>query len=78
MLGKIPSKEQVKKAGKLLLADATNKDAMEVLSLWRSLHVYPISAFQTLLRNKIKDLNIKQSVVAQCLKRTPSIISKLQ
>lgn len=78
MSGKIPSKEQVKKAGKLLLADATNKDAMEVLSLWRSLHVYPISGFQTLLCNKIKDLNIKQSVVAQRLKRTPSIIRKLQ
>lgn len=78
----IPSKKQVQKAGKTLAKnDSTSldyKNAMAILSLWRSLHVYPINAFNTLLRKKIKQLNLKSPLIAQRLKRTPSIIKKLQ
>lgn len=72
----IPSKKLVKKAGETLASNPKDSAAMEILSQWRSLHVYPINIFQNLLRNKAK--TIKGAVIAQRLKRTPSIIKKLQ
>lgn len=72
----IPSKKQVKKAGEILAQDPKNAEAMKVLSQWRSLHAYPINTFQALLRKRAK--NIKGAIIAQRLKRTPSIVKKLQ
>ncbi|STZ13961.1 GTP pyrophosphokinase ywaC [Moraxella caviae] len=75
----LPSKKQVQKAGKALAKNTTGQeytDAMAVLSQWRSLHTYPINTFQALLRKKAKDF--KNPIIAQRLKRTPSIITKLQ
>lgn len=76
------SKNQINKAGEIL-KDRENYDdvkiiwAEDVLTFWRTLHGYPINTFQATLRDKIKLLN-KEALVAQRLKRAPSIISKLQ
>lgn len=77
----IPSKKQVQKAGKSLAKNAQGQefvDSMAVLSAWRSVHTYPINTFQALLRKKVKRLGFKNPIIAQRLKRTPSIITKLQ
>ena len=77
----VPSREKVKKAGKILIkADATTEEfnkAMDVMSQWRALHSYPINTFQAMLRGKVKRLGFKSPIIAQRLKRTPSIIRKL-
>ncbi|OOR91379.1 (p)ppGpp synthetase [Moraxella caviae] len=75
----LPSKKQIQKAGKALKKNATGQEyenAMQVLSQWRALHTYPINTFQALLRRKAK--KYKNPIIAQRLKRTPSIITKLQ
>lgn len=72
------SKKQVKRAGELLVLDPKNREAMQVLSKWRSLHAYPINTFQALLRKHIDKLHLKNATIAQRLKRTPSIIAKIQ
>lgn len=78
----VPSKKQVQKAGKVLAKGNANNDeflqAMGLLSQWRSLHTYPINTFQAMLRNKVKSLKFKSPIIAQRLKRTPSIIKKLR
>ncbi|WP_100539456.1 RelA/SpoT domain-containing protein [Paenibacillus sp. GM2FR] len=51
-------------------------EAYETLNNWRAVHGYPINTFQATLRNKLKSID-QNAVVAQRLKRTPSIISKL-
>ncbi|OOR90197.1 (p)ppGpp synthetase [Moraxella caviae] len=72
------SKKQVKKAGEQLVANPKDSNAMQILSQWRSLHAYPINTFQALLRKHITKLKLKDSMIAQRLKRTPSIIRKIQ
>ena len=77
----IPSKKQVQKAGKSLAKNAQGQefiDSMAILSQWRSLHTYPINTFQALLRKRVNKLAFKSPIIAQRLKRTPSIIAKLQ
>lgn len=76
------SKERVKKAGALLISmdlkcslDDLN-DALEVLNNFRSSHTYPVNTFQAGLRKKMKKLAI-EGIVAQRLKRIPSIFQKL-
>ena len=82
MKDSIPSKKQVKKAGEALANSNSStseyKKAMQVLSIWRSLHTTPLNTFQTTLRRKVKSLNFYSPIIAQRLKRTPSIILKLQ
>lgn len=53
-------------------------NAIEILSAWRSLHSYPINTFQSYLRNKIKKDGYVRALIAQRLKRMPSIGSKLE
>jgi putative GTP pyrophosphokinase len=48
-----------------------------VLANWRASHAYPINTFQALLRLKLKSID-KQALVAQRLKRSPSILAKLE
>lgn len=79
------SRTEVDKAGALLMTIPTTFgerrkriNAFGVLNNWRSSHNYPINTFQANLRKKIKDGGFKQSIVAQRLKRTPSILSKLE
>lgn len=81
MIHDVPSRERVKKAGKTLIkADATHEEfveAMYIMSQWRSLHSYPINTFQAMLRGKVKRLGFKSPIIAQRLKRAPSIVRKL-
>lgn len=75
------SKKKVMKAGSTLFDDkATDEEfeeALIILNNWRSSHSYPVNTFQASLRNKLKSLGIK-GVVAQRLKRIPSIVQKLE
>lgn len=76
------SRNKVDKAGKSLIRatpESTEyQEAMEVLSNWRAVHSYPINTFQSTLRDKLKSLKNENPLVAQRLKRTPSIILKLR
>lgn len=78
----LPSKKTVRRAGEVLRSSDSSqaeKDlAIDVLSQWRSLFYRPINTFQALIRKKIKDTGIKNAIVAQRLKRTPSIVTKLK
>lgn len=51
--------------------------AADVLGKWRAMHNYPINTFQATLRNKLKAID-KDALVAQRLKRIPSIVQKLR
>lgn len=75
------SKKKVMKAGSTLFDERASDEAFEeallILSNWRSSHSYPVNTFQASLRNKLKSLGIK-GLVAQRLKRIPSIVAKLE
>ena len=79
------SRSQVNKAGEILVRENKTPDfdldqwlwAFEVLSNWRACHGYPINTFQATLRQKLKKIDA-EALVAQRLKRTPSILTKLQ
>lgn len=51
---------------------------MQLLSKWRAAHAYPINTLQAYLRGVLKRHKFVNFLVAQRLKRTPSIIGKLQ
>jgi putative GTP pyrophosphokinase len=80
-------KNEVNRAGEILVSelngstDITDMDkwvwAYEVLSNWRACHGYPMNTFQATLRQKLRAID-KRALVAQRLKRAPSVISKLQ
>lgn len=84
MVINVPTKRRVKKAGEILADDNSDEqsrdDAMSVLSEWRMLHYHPINAFRSLLGQRCKKLfgGNNKILIAQRLKRTPSIIRKLQ
>lgn len=75
------SRNQVNKAGDILrtpqCSDADRKWADEVLGNWRAVHNYPINTFQATLRQKLSGIDEK-ALVAQRLKRIPSIIEKMK
>jgi len=75
------SRNQVNRAGQTLCTETPNtyeyKRATVVLSNWRSCHAYPVNTFQATLRSKLEKIDPK-AIVAQRLKRTPSIVSKLK
>lgn len=76
------SRNQVNRAGEILVGrgEFTVRDhlwADEVLANWRACHGYPINTFQATLRFKLKN-GFGESIVAQRLKRAPSIVLKLQ
>lgn len=76
------SKSQVNRAGGILVAPEAysledQKWAGLVLANWRACHGYPINTFQATLRQKLKVID-DAAIVAQRLKRAPSIIFKLQ
>lgn len=84
------SKKQVNKSGNFL---AQNHDDINELDLdqylldldqhlkvfnsWRSLHSYVMNVIYMNLKRRIQKLEIKEAIIAQRLKRTPSIINKL-
>ena len=83
------SREQVKRAGIYLVENEDIPDiddnellvkwfeAHRVLTNWRACHSYPINTFQSTLRQKLRAID-GVALVAQRLKRTPSIIKKLK
>jgi len=76
------SNTQINRAGTILAKPESfgSRDqdwAASVLANWRACHGYPINTFQATLRSKLKS-EFDSSIVAQRLKRAPSIISKLQ
>ena len=75
------SKKQVRKAGNVLCGlsnDLTLETAMDILSMWRSKHAYPINSLQNYLRRVLSRNKFQNTIVAQRLKRTPSIVEKLK
>lgn len=74
------TKKKVNKAGEILAGSECSsiekQQALDVLNNWRACHSYPINTFQSTLRKWLKDINGK-AIVAQRLKRAPSIIAKL-
>ncbi|NWG87471.1 MAG: (p)ppGpp synthetase, partial [Hydrogenophilaceae bacterium] len=74
-------KSDVNRAGKILCCTEFDLDewvwAYEVLANWRACHGYPINTFQALLRKRVKEID-KKAIVAQRLKRAPSVIAKLK
>ena len=75
------SKTKVSRAGSILISSNATPDeyssALELLNHWRACHAYPINTFQATLRDRLKRININ-ALVAQRLKRTPSILRKLE
>lgn len=75
------SRSQVNRAGEVLRQsdspDSARLEATDVLSNWRASHNYPINTFQATLRSKLKTID-RQAIVAQRLKRIPSIVEKLK
>lgn len=73
------SKSSVNRAGATLLSnDSTGHDAAkEVLDNWRACHVTPLNSFQKSLRRRLSNLD-SDALVSQRLKRTPSILAKLE
>lgn len=70
----VPTKSSVRKAGdKLKDSSLDHTEALDVLSAWRALHSYPINTFQATLRGKVESLGLKKAIIAQRLKRLPSI-----
>lgn len=81
-------RNQINKAGKILSeSDPKNRKAVnlnffwaiELANKWRACHAYPINTFQATLRLKLKSGTFGNNpIVAQRLKRMPTIIDKLQ
>lgn len=76
------TKGQINKAGQILVSPENYSQeerywADLVLANWRACHGYPINTFQALLRLRLKSID-KKAIVAQRMKRAPSIILKLQ
>ncbi|MDP1677288.1 MAG: RelA/SpoT domain-containing protein [Bacteroidota bacterium] len=75
------SKNEINKAG-IILKDKINhgpdeiRRAEDILTYWRTIHDAPINTFQANIRLKLIQLE-KDGFVAQRLKRSPSIITKL-
>lgn len=73
------SKNAVNRAGAALISNDSSlqDEAKTILDNWRACHVSPLNSFQTSLRQKLKQID-PDALVSQRLKRTPSIISKLE
>ena len=82
------SRSQVSKAGARLTGKSPTEaltieelddwlHAYEILANWRACHGYPINTFQATLRTRLKKIDAS-ALVAQRLKRTPSILNKLR
>ncbi|MBS7837356.1 RelA/SpoT domain-containing protein [Wohlfahrtiimonas chitiniclastica] len=78
----VPGRNELRRAGDLIArgnpTDQELNDALTSINAWRSLHIYPIDAFQKTLKARCKKIEFSDFTVAQRLKRMPSIISKLK
>ncbi len=75
------NKGEVNAAGEVLASnerDPAKKDAaLEVVDNWRSSHSFPLNTFQVGLRKRAREV-YPHALVAQRLKRVPSMLLKLQ
>lgn len=76
------SRKAVTSAGSVLINSASysatdRAKAWTVLGNWRASHVYPMNTFNATLRQKIRTIDA-DAIVAQRLKRVPSILAKLE
>ena len=51
------------------------KEALDIVNQWRTCHAYPLNTFKTTLKRKAQ--KYESSIVAQRLKRLPTILEKL-
>lgn len=76
------SASQISKAGSILRNTSSAPDkvewALKVLDNFRALHVEPLNVFQNTLRARLKKLGLEDVIVAQRIKRKPTILEKLQ
>lgn len=77
------SKSKIDKAGETLKKKQIKKkeveESLEVLSNWRAYHVITLDTFAKVLRTRAKKISLNfNTIVAQRLKRTPSILLKLR
>lgn len=74
------SKSKIDKAGELLKSglSSSNKmiQALDILSNWRAVHAMPLDTFAKVLKTRAQKISTS-AIVAQRLKRTPSILLKL-
>lgn len=79
---KVPnlSRSRINKAGETLLTSKVGTpkyiEAVEIVNSWRVCHGYPINTFKSTLRDKTK--HFREPIVAQRLKRLPTMIDKLK
>ncbi|MDR2063400.1 MAG: RelA/SpoT domain-containing protein [Candidatus Nomurabacteria bacterium] len=78
------SKSQIDRFGDILRAEKTEteeyQNVLSAINIWRQSHFYPMNTFQSTLRRKIKEFDVKDfhPIAAQRLKRMPAIMNKLQ
>ncbi len=74
------SKSKIDKAGELLKGGLSSNDetiqALEILSNWRAVHAMPLDTFAKVLKTRAEKISA-DAIIAQRLKRTPSILLKL-
>jgi putative GTP pyrophosphokinase len=74
------SKKSIDKAGQILIENTASaaeiEAARDLANRWRACHAYPINTFQATLRRKLNNFS-GDPLVAQRLKRMPTIIDKL-
>ncbi len=76
------SKSQINKYGDVLRYSNgdidTFEEAFDGVSAWRAAHLYPLNTFRTTLTRRANSLSpLNHPIVAQRLKRMPTIINKL-
>lgn len=75
------SRKAIQRAGETLISGTFNLEefskAFEILTNWRACHGYPVNTFNVTLRDKLDRLT-SDYLVAQRLKRWPSILAKLK
>ncbi len=74
------SKTKIDKAGETLKSKSVSSDekikALDILSNWRAIHAVPLDTFSRILKARAQKID-STAIVAQRLKRTPSILIKL-
>lgn len=75
------TKGEIDRAGRALaggdLAGPLENEALQIINNWRSSHSFPMNTFQVTLRQRARRID-REALVAQRLKRVPSIIAKLR
>jgi Region found in RelA / SpoT proteins len=77
------AREEVNRAGRLLICDegaitiGERNEALDVINNWRSSHSFPLQCLKMALSRRAQKID-EQAIVAQRLKRLPSIDAKLR